>query len=772
MQGNNTSRRASNQSALDFKFIVTWFPDQRASTKREVEISLRQLQREIQTLRAAEKSKLPWFKAMSFGNRKSEKNCLRTNNNALLAYGIEGDHDTGTMTPEEARRLLEEAGILALIYTTPSHYLGGNGPRWRVICVFSKPLDPIARAGHVARLNGILKGVLAKESFAVSQAFFAGKVEGGKSVQSFLIEGDFIDLRPDLDAGAIQKAGGEAGASALDEKAALRAIKAGVSFHPNIIALAGKWATQDVTYMETRQRLFAAMETIPEEDRDSRWAERVADIPRILTFVYGNRAAERASKEREEWQVDFDMCWVIQHPDGEEPEVEDALAGYELDQDGIIRAFTDRHRGELLFDHHSGCWFHFNGFYWVREETKLANDYARKVSTDMARRDPRAKPLKNVPTWEAVERGARTVRDLSCSANTWNTDPMLLGTPRGTVDLRTGRLRPALPGDHISKITAVAPIALDSFDPARDCPQWLRFLDQALAGDAGAIRFLQQWGGYCLTGDTREQVLLFVYGEGGSGKSTATNTIMAILHDYAVSVATSTLTASKYQAHPEEIARLHGPRMAVASETEKNSKWAENRIKSLTGQDKLTARYMRENSFDFYPQFKLTIFGNNAPSLSNVDSAMRRRFMILPFKNPPAKKDATLGERLKAEWPGILSWLMLGCLDWQANGLVRPAVLEQATSTYFAEQDTFGQWLDEKCVRTPGKAATVEALFVSWQGYALQAGEDPGSKNKSFPEALQQAGFELVRDRGGIRGRGVMGLRLATVEDDFTDDMV
>ena len=146
--------------------------------------------------------------------------------------------------------------------------------------------------------------------------------------------------------------------------------------------------------------------------------------------------------------------------------------------------------------------------------------------------------------------------------------------------------------------------------------------------------------------------------------------------------------------------------------------------------------------------------------------------MILPFNNPPAKKDATLGERLKAEWAGILSWLILGCLDWQANGLVRPAVLEEATESYFAEQDTFGQWLDEKCVRNPGKAATVEALFQSWQSYALQAGEDPGSKNKSFPEGLQQAGFELVRDRGGIRGRGVMGLRLASVEDDFTDDMI
>lgn len=772
MHRNYTLRRANKQSVLDSEVVVTWFPDQQASTKRESKTSLRQLEKEIRTLKAKEKSKLPWLKIMSFGTIKSDKNCLRTNANALLAYGVEGDHDAETMTPEEACRLLKEAGVAALVYTTPSHNLNGNGPRWRVICVFSQPWDPISRASYVARLNGILKGALAKESFTTSQAFFAGKIEGGQSVQTFLIDGDFIDLRPDLDPGAIGKTGGEAGPSALDEKAALRAIKSGESFHPNIIALAGKWATQDVSYMETRQRLLAAMETIPEKDRDSRWAERVAEIPQTLRFVYGNRAAERASKEREEWEVDFDWCWIVQHPDGEEPEVEDVLGGYDLDQDGIIRAFTDRHRGELLFDHHSGCWFHFNGFYWVREETKLANDYARKVSTELARRDPRAKSLKNVPTWEAVERGARTVRDLSCSANTWNRDPMLLGTPRGTVDLCTGRFRAALPGDHISKATAVAPIALDDFDPTRDCPQWLRFLDQALARDADAIRFVQQWGGYCLTGDTREQVLLFVYGEGGSGKSTAINTIMAILNDYAVSVATSTLTASKYQAHPEEIARLHGPRMAVASETEKNSRWAENRIKSLTGQDVLTARYMRENSFDFRPQFKLTIFGNNAPSLSNVDSAMRRRFMILPFNNPPAKKDATLSDRLKAEWPGILSWLILGCLDWQANGLLRPAVLEQATESYFAEQDTFGQWLDERCIRSPGKATTVEALFVSWQSYAHQAGEDPGSKNKGFPERIQQAGFELVRDRGGIRGRGVMGLHLAVEEDDVPHDMI
>jgi putative DNA primase/helicase len=440
--------------------------------------------------------------------------------------------------------------------------------------------------------------------------------------------------------------------------------------------------------------------------------------------------------------------------------------------DGLIKAFEKNHAGELLFDHDRGGWFRFDGVRWCPQRTKLALHYAREVSIGMAEQDPKAKQLRTVPTWEAVERGARTVRDFAADSSWWNTDPWLLGTPGGTVELRSGQLRPADPADYISRITAAAPVPLDSFEPKRDCPQWLAFLDHALAHDAAAIRFLQQWAGYSLTGDTREQVLLFIYGEGGSGKGTAINTIAAILGDYAIGVATSTLTAKKYDAHAEEIARLHGPRMAIASETEKGSRWAENRIKSMTGQDRLTARYMRENSFDFTPQFKLTIFGNNAPSLSDVDSAIRRRFMILPFTQKPAKADTELGDKLRAEWPGILTWMIRGCLDWQANGIVRPSIVQAATEDYFAAQDVFAQWLDEKCEVAPGLAATTDQLFESWSFFARVAGEEPGTRNKTFPERLQQRGFESIRDRAGIRGRGFAGLRLLPRTVSEFDDLV
>lgn len=441
---------------------------------------------------------------------------------------------------------------------------------------------------------------------------------------------------------------------------------------------------------------------------------------------------------------------------GDEPKKE----SYALDEDGVIRAFTARHESELLFDHHVGRWFRFDGNVWRREETKLAHHYARDLSTKFARTDPKVKALKQVRTWEAVERGARTVREFACTSDTWNRDPWLLGTPGGTVDLRTGELRRGRPEDRISRLASVAPVPLSAFDPFRDCPLWLAFLDEALGGDADAIRFLQQWGGYSLTGDTREQVLLFVYGPGGSGKGTAINTIGDVLGEYAINVGMETLTASKHERHTTELARLHGARMARASETEKGRAWAENRIKNLTGQDTVTARFMRQDDFEFVPQFKLTIFGNNRPSLKDVDTAIKRRFMVLPFDHPPATKDVNLPERLKAEWPGILSWLIAGCLDWQRHGLCRPAIVDRATDDYFAEQDTFGQWLGECCETGPRLADSTDQLWESWRMYALSNGEEAGSRKRTFPETLQQRGFEAIKDQCGIRGRGYRGVRV------------
>lgn len=431
---------------------------------------------------------------------------------------------------------------------------------------------------------------------------------------------------------------------------------------------------------------------------------------------------------------------------------------YTLDDHGIIRAFTDRYGGRLRFDHDTGKWLRFEGW-WREERTRRALHLARGIATDLAKRDAKqAKALRSYKTWANVEQGARADPAFAVTSDLWNADPMLLGTPGGTVDLRTGKLRKGMPGDYISRVTAVA--------PGGECPTWLAFLNQALQGDAGAIRLLQQWGGYSLSGDTSLEKLLFVYGPGGSGKSTAINTIADIMGDYAINVGMETLTAQKHQGHTQELARLRGARMARASEIEKGAPWAEARIKMLTGRDKITARFMRQDDFEFAPEFKLTVFGNSRPTLRDVDDGMRRRLLFLPFMHQPHVKDPTLKDRLRAEWGGILSWLIAGCLDWQANGLAVPEVARAATDEYFAGQDVFGQWLAECCEVGPTYAETTAKLWESWSRYAYAAGAEPGSKTAKFPETLTQHQFKSIKDTKGIRGCGYSGLRLRPAERD------
>ncbi len=352
-----------------------------------------------------------------------------------------------------------------------------------------------------------------------------------------------------------------------------------------------------------------------------------------------------------------------------------------------------------------------------------------------------------------VERFAQADRAFARTSDEWNRDPWLLGTPGGTVDLRTGVLRPARQEDHISRGAAVAPA-----DRA-DCPLWLSFLEQATAGDRALVGFLQRWFGYCLTGVTGEHALLFVYGPGGNGKGVLLTTAAGIFADYAATAAMDTFTASKGDKHPTDLAMLHGARLVMTTETEEGHAWAEARIKALTGGDPITARFMRRDFFTYTPAFKLTISGNHKPALRNVDDAARRRFNVVPFLNKPDEPDRGLPDKLKAEWPGILRWMIEGCLAWQEGGLQRPRAVLDATAEYFAEQDLLAQWLEERCERGKDFGETGAALFASWRGFAQQRGEDGGSA-KWFAATLERQGFHRTKDCKHFRGRGFLDLRL------------
>src|SRR4051794_29207376 len=155
----------------------------------------------------------------------------------------------------------------------------------------------------------------------------------------------------------------------------------------------------------------------------------------------------------------------------------------------------------------------------------------------------------------------------------------------------------------------------------------------------------------------------------------------------------------------------------------------------MTGGDHISARFMRQDFLSYQPQFKITIVGNHKPVLRNVDDAARRRFNIVPFVHRPGNPDPELEIKLKAEWPGILRWMIDGCLDWQKNGgLIRPDSVRDATAAYFSNQDLFGQWLEDACDSDPGneyKRETSADLFASWKLYATNAGATVGSQNTS-----------------------------------------
>jgi putative DNA primase/helicase len=279
---------------------------------------------------------------------------------------------------------------------------------------------------------------------------------------------------------------------------------------------------------------------------------------------------------------------------------------------------------------------------------------------------------------------------------------------------------------------------------------------------------LQQWAGYCLTGCIHEHKLVFIHGPGGTGKSTLANILQRIMADYAIASAMETFTDSTFDRHPEEIARLVGRRLVVANETEAGHKWRENRIKTMTGGDLITARYMRENSFSFKPQFKILLVGNHAPTITNLDTAIQRRFLILPFLRKPAEIDLHLEETLEAEMPGILRWAINGAVDWYTHGLVVPKAVTEATTLYFDEQDVLGQFLEECCIVEPDNPNRVERsadLFAAWRTFSAQRLDAPGT----------QATFNaMLRARHGIAPmqikalgtKGVRGIQLKLPAED------
>jgi P4 family phage/plasmid primase-like protien len=363
---------------------------------------------------------------------------------------------------------------------------------------------------------------------------------------------------------------------------------------------------------------------------------------------------------------------------------------------------------------------------------------------------------------------------LDFKADNLNADPGLFNCISGTIDLRTGQCRPQRAGDFI---TSLAPTRFDRAAP-RD--RFDKFLAQIFRGDHDTIRFMQRWFGYCITGETREHALLFHVGEGSNGKGKLVEAISNAIGSYATPGPRQLLAlrASGGETASPEITKLLGKRMVTLQETNRDAMFDEGLLKSLTGGDRLTARNLYEGYFDFKPTHKLQLFTNYEPRIQGQDRGIWRRLFFVEYGATFGRpieieqgvaeflQDEQLDEKLAAEAPGILAWLIEGAQQWYRDGLNPPAAVLRTTKEYKDRQDVIGRFLADRCEPAAGSRVPLTkgtaSLYGAYTGWAKTNGHGVMHSHKFAREVRKgRPGLKSAQwKEGGIKYDGIEGLRL------------
>jgi putative DNA primase/helicase len=437
---------------------------------------------------------------------------------------------------------------------------------------------------------------------------------------------------------------------------------------------------------------------------------------------------------------------------------------FDATEDAAALSFAKLHP-DLRYCHTWGQWLQWDKTVWRPDQTVNVFDMIRKHCREQsewsAQTPADSRKFCSPPFVAGVERFCKADRKYAVTAERFDADDWLLNTPVGMVSLKDGRILPHDAGAYCTKMTAVG--------SGGDCPRWQNFLNFVTQGCNELMAYLQRLAGYCLTGSTREHALIFFYGTGGNGKGTFLDTLQGVLNDYALTAPSDTFAEARGERHPTELAMLDGPRLVLAQETEEGRKWAETRIKQLTGGDMIAARRMRQDFFQFRPRFKLIIAGNHKPALSSVDEAMRRRFHVVPFEAVVTAENRVrdMAELLREEWPGILSWAIAGCLEYvERDGLDPPKKVVTATEEYLQSQDVLHEWMEDACERGPEFWEAPRLLFDSWRTWAKSANE-PIGKQTEFKARMEAAGFRQYKDN--VKGRNWPGIRCKPRENQDRD---
>lgn len=438
------------------------------------------------------------------------------------------------------------------------------------------------------------------------------------------------------------------------------------------------------------------------------------------------------------------------------------LSAPEFSDSALAAYFVKKYGEDWRYCKEEKQWHYWNGKAWRADKTDCVYSVAETACKEVATfgqgallTDGAKRRLTAASTFKSIIFVASCNRAIAVPKEVWDKDIWLLSTPDGVVYLKTGELRPARREDYSKRMTLVG--------PGGDCPTWKAFLKRVTAENQELEDYLQRLAGYCLTGSIEEHCFAFLFGTGANGKGCFIRTIEEIMGEYAVNLNTDAFVESRGDRHPTEIAKLHKMRLATAQETDQGKRWAESKIKGMTGGDSIAARYIAKDEFEFKPEFKLIFSGNNKPGLRNVDDAIRRRIHVVPFTVtiPEDEMDKKLEqEKLPKEFPGILQWMIDGCLAWQKTGLRPPACVKDVTNDYLEMEDALLGWLEECCEIQPGKSEIVGRIWKSYLDFCTRNSDQPWSRKRLILD-LQKRGVTNIKV-GGVRM--LEGIRLLQAE--------
>ena len=438
---------------------------------------------------------------------------------------------------------------------------------------------------------------------------------------------------------------------------------------------------------------------------------------------------------------------------------------------GNAERLVDRFADQLRYCRRQGRWRYWDGRYWATDWTgeaeRRAKATVRSIYTEASRAsDPEER--RALGRWAISSESRQRIQALLALAQTepniavapadLDADHWLVATNTGTVELRSGRLRPNDPADLITHIIPV------DYDPTTTYPRWEAFLARILP-DPAVRAYLQRAAGYCLTGSIREQCLWILWGGGRNGKSTLLTTLQALMGDYAMQAPLSMLVDRRRDATPYDLADLPGRRLVAVAETDEVGYLAEGVIKQLTGGEPMRARNLYGDFFEFQPQAKIWLSTNHKPTVRGEDEGIWRRIQLVPFTERilDEELDRDLPHKLRQELPGILAWAVAGCVTWQHQGLNTPRAVKDATLEYRREESVLTQFLSDTCVLAPRATVTKKLLYDTYTAWCDHQGLIPLTQAR-LSKALKERNTAEKRGTGGAHYWSGLGLRATHLE--------